>query len=118
MQAWDKLNRAQELLEKHRMDKLESTKNSMVAKWTLVGDRCSREFFEFHKGHRPCTIINELLHGGQTLIENDDIVKYVQSYHHLYTKDLEVENNVQAKQQCFRSVSTMVIEKHNKILLQ
>jgi hypothetical protein len=52
MQAWDKLNRAQELLEKHRMDKLESTKNSLVAKWTLVGDRCSREFFEFHKGHR------------------------------------------------------------------
>jgi len=53
------------------------------------------------------------------LIENDDIVKYVQSfYHHLYTKDLEVENNVQARQLCFRSVSTMVIEKHNRILLQ
>ncbi len=55
MQAWDKLNREQELLEKHRMDKLESTKNFMVAKWTFVGDRCSREFFEFHKCHRLCT---------------------------------------------------------------
>lgn len=85
MQAWDKLNKAQELLEKHRMDKLDSTKNSMVAKWTLVGDRCSREFFGFHKGHRPCTIINELLHGGQTLIENDDIVKMYNPSTIIYT---------------------------------
>jgi hypothetical protein len=118
VQAWDKLNRAQKLLEKHRMDKLESTKNFMATKWTLVGDRCSKEFFEFHKGHRLCTIINELLHGGQTFIENDDIIKYVQSfYHHLYTQDLEVENNIQARQQCFRSVPTVIIEKHNRILL-
>lgn len=105
-------------MEKHRIDKLESTKNSMATKWTLVGDRCSREFFEFHEGHRLCTIINELFHGGQTFIENDDIIKYVQSfYHHLYTQDLEVENNVQARQQCFRSVPTVIIEKHNRILL-
>jgi hypothetical protein len=99
VQAWDKLNRAQELLEKHRMDKLESTNNFMATKRTLVGDSCSREVFEFHKGHRSCTIINELLHGRQTFIENDDIVKYTQSfYHHLYTKDLELENKVQDKQ--------------------
>jgi hypothetical protein len=53
VQAWDKLNRAQELLEKTRMDKLESTKNAMVAKWILVGNRCFQEFLEFHKVHRP-----------------------------------------------------------------
>jgi hypothetical protein len=32
VQAWDELNSAHELLEKHKMDKLESTKNSMVAR--------------------------------------------------------------------------------------
>jgi hypothetical protein len=43
-------------------------------------------------------MFNGLLHGGQTLIEKDDITKYVQSfYHHLYNKDLKVENNVQIK---------------------
>ncbi len=89
----------QELLEKHRMDEMESTNNFMAAKWTLVGDKCSREFFEFHKGHRLCMVFNGLLHGCQTLIEKDDIAKYVQSfYHYLYTKDLKVENNVQARQ--------------------
>jgi hypothetical protein len=118
VQAWDKLNRAQELLEKHRMDKLSPQRTLWQPNGPWVGDRCSREFFEFHEGHRLCTIINELLHGGQTFIENDDIVKYVQSfYHHLYIQDLEVKNNVQAKQQCFKSVPIVIIKEHNRIML-
>ncbi len=32
VQAWDKFNSAHEHLEKHKMDKLESTKNSMATK--------------------------------------------------------------------------------------
>jgi hypothetical protein len=72
-QAWDELNKLQELLEKHKMDKMESTNNFMAAKWTLVGDRCSKEFFEIHKGHRLCLVFNGLLHGGQTFIEKDDV---------------------------------------------
>ncbi len=55
------------------MDKMESTNNFMAAKWTLVGDRCSKEFFEIHKGHRLCMVFNGLLHGGQTFIEKDDV---------------------------------------------
>jgi hypothetical protein len=38
--------------------KLESTKNSMVAKWTLVGDRCSKDYM-------PHILINELFHGAK-----------------------------------------------------
>jgi hypothetical protein len=32
VQAWDKFNSAHERLEKHKMDKLESTKNSMATR--------------------------------------------------------------------------------------
>jgi hypothetical protein len=67
VQVWDKLYRAQELLEKARMDKLESTKNAMVTKWILAGDRCFQKFFEFHKVHRPFIMIEELLDGGRII---------------------------------------------------
>jgi hypothetical protein len=80
------------------MDKLESTKNSMVARYTLVGDRCSKKFFEFHKGHMPQIVINELFHGEKILIEKEIIAKDVQSFYHLlYIEDLKVESNVQAR---------------------
>jgi hypothetical protein len=64
----------------------------------LVGDRCSKEFFEFHKGHKLRIVINKLFHGEQTFIEKEDIAKDVQSFYHLlYIKDLKVKNNVQAR---------------------
>jgi hypothetical protein len=64
-------------------------------------------------------MFNGLFHGGQTFIEKDDITKYVQSfYHQLYIKDLKVENNVQARQQCLRSAPIVVIEEQNRTLLQ
>jgi hypothetical protein len=59
------------------MDKLESTKNSMATKWTLVGDRCQRNFLNFTRVIWQHTIIIELFHGNQTFIEKDDISKYV-----------------------------------------
>ncbi len=57
VQAWDRLNRAHELLKKAKMDKLKFTKNAKATKWILVGDKCSREFFEIHKARRPFTMI-------------------------------------------------------------
>jgi hypothetical protein len=36
----------------------------------------------------------------------------------LYIKDLKVENNVQARQQCLRSAPIVVIEEQNRTLLQ
>ncbi len=67
VQAWDKLNKTRELLEKAKMDKLKSTKNAIATKWISVGDKCSRKFFEFHKVHRPFIMFKELLDGGQTI---------------------------------------------------
>jgi hypothetical protein len=64
-------------------------------------------------------MFNGLLHGSQILIEKDDVTKYVQSfYHHLYTKDLKVQNNVQARKQCLISAPIVVTKKQNRILLQ
>jgi hypothetical protein len=87
----------------------------MVAKWILVGNRCSWEFFEFHKGHKPFSMIKELMDGGQTIIEEEDIKQHVQSFYHMYTK----VHYMQARVQCFKSVPIIVMkEDQNKFLLQ
>jgi hypothetical protein len=113
------INRAQELLEKARMDKLESTKNTMATKWISIKDRCFWEIFEFHKGLRPFIMINELMDGGQTITNKEDIKQYVQSfYHHLYTKGHLVKNNIQVRVQCFKTIPTISTKDKNKFLLQ
>jgi hypothetical protein len=66
-------------------------------------------FFEFHKGHRPRTIIKELLHERQAFLEEMDISQCVQFFpQNLYTRDVVVENNIQARCQCLKSVPSMV----------
>ncbi|KAG0631137.1 hypothetical protein M758_1G230300 [Ceratodon purpureus] len=86
--AWEKLNTAQATLEEFRLSKLEKTKNELAAKWITVGDRCSREFFEFHKDRSKKTAITELMDGGRALRTEEEISAYLQRYYEtLYTRD-------------------------------
>jgi hypothetical protein len=48
-QAWEKLNKAQEMLEEVRMEKLESTKNAMVVKLITIGENFHDFFLNFIK---------------------------------------------------------------------
>jgi hypothetical protein len=68
------------MLEEVRMEKLESTKNAIVVKLTTIGEKCSWDFFKFHKGHRPCIVIKELLHEGPSLVEEMDIVHNMSNF--------------------------------------
>lgn len=88
LEAWDKLNAAQAALEELRMGKLEVLKNATVARWIQVGDRCSKEFFEFHKDRKIKTQISKLLQDGRSLTSEEDINSYVYSfYKQLCTND-------------------------------
>jgi hypothetical protein len=76
------------------MGKLENTKNVTTTKWCRVGDRCSKESFEFHKGSHKKVNIIVLVEGGQSLYMPEEIKEYVQWYYtDLYTNDDIVENN-------------------------
>lgn len=46
-------------------------KTHMLVKWTLVGNKCLWDFFEFHKGHRLHIMIKKLLHAWQIITEKD-----------------------------------------------
>lgn len=77
LEAWDQLNATHAKLEQLRMNKLEKTKNEVAAKWMNVGDRCSCEFFKFHKDIRQRSCITELMDGVTLLTSQEDIADYV-----------------------------------------
>jgi len=49
-------------------------KTHMLVKWTLVGNKCLWDFFEFHKGHRLHIMIKKLLHAWQIIREGHSLV--------------------------------------------
>jgi len=98
LQAWEKLNQAQEKLEEVRIDKIEQKKNKMEALWTRIGDKSTREFFYFHKASHPKTISKELMEGNRTTKIQEEILEVVLTfYKQLYRFDALTEINRQAK---------------------
>ena len=50
-EARDKLSDAQAILHEVRQQKFQYQETAILSKWARVGDRCTKEFFEFHEGH-------------------------------------------------------------------
>ena len=48
--------------------RFEFKESDILSKWTRVGDRCKKEFFEHYSGHRKQVTINQLL-DGENLLE-------------------------------------------------
>jgi hypothetical protein len=117
--AWEWLNAAQAKLKEIRMKKLEATKNATAAKWYTVGDKYSREFFEFHKEPRRKMDVTELVEGGRSLRTHADIEDYIQRYYvELYTNDPTVDNNTAARVQCLSSVPSIISNEMNEMLVR
>lgn len=101
------------------MDKLDKVRNSNASRWITVGDRCSKEFFEFHKEYGRKTIISKLIDGTRSLRDPKEIERYVHGYFkELYKNDLEVESNIQRRAICLMSVPTVVTTEMNAILTE
>lgn len=118
LQAWESLNRAQEKLEEVRMEKIERKKNQSGALWARMGDKCTREFFDFHKASRAKTIIKELQIDSKIIREQAEISGAILNfYKRLYEFDPLTEINIRACSACLRSVPTVVTQVQNKELL-
>lgn len=89
LSAWERLNLAQEKLEEVRMEKIERKKNYAGALWAKFGDKCLKDFFDFHKVARPKTIIRELQDGPRSLKSSGEISDHVHAfYKELYRSTL------------------------------
>ena len=59
------------------MDKLERQKMKAGTTWARIGNKCTKEFFQYYKQIRPKTKIKEILDGGKSLRIQEDISSYI-----------------------------------------
>ena len=118
LEAWSRLNEAQAELESIRLSKLEYSRNKLAARWCMVGDRCSKDFFEFHKSPSRKSDITELVDNGRVLHDTKEIGSFVHNfYHQLYRCDPEVEANTAGREECLRPVRRVISETQNLELI-
>ena len=118
-EARDKLSDAQAVLHEVRQQKFQYQESAILSKWARVGDRCTKEFFEHHSGHKKPTPITQLMDGERSLTQQTELENHILSfYKNLYTSDELVENNEEAREDCFSFVKQTVTDAHNAELLQ
>lgn len=117
VEARDTLNAAQIELHIIRQMKMEMKYERILANWTRTGDRCTKEFFEYHTGFKRPSPIKELHDGDKILRTQEELQAYADNYYtNLYTRDEAVEENNEARHECFRSVPEFVTAEQNDVL--
>lgn len=87
-EARDKLSDAQAMLHEVRQQKFQFQESAILSKWARVGDRCTKEFFEFHEGIRQPITISHLMDGNMKLTKQANLETHILSfYEQLYTRD-------------------------------
>ena len=118
-EARDKLSDAQAILHEVRQQKFQYQESAILSKWARVGDRCTKEFFEFHDGPRKPIAITQLKEGDNLISTQAELESHVLSfYEQLYKRDDTVEANEAAREECFRTLKPTVTEEHNQELLR
>ena len=118
-EARNKLSDAQAVLHEVRKQKFQFQESAILSKWARVGDRCTKEFFEHHMGTRRPITINQMQDGDNLLTSQSDLQEHIlKFYEKLYTRDEEVEDNLNAREDCLRFLQPTVTDEHNAELLQ
>lgn len=118
-EARDKLSDAQAVLHEVRQQKFQFQESGILSKWARVGDRCTKEFFEHHSGHKKPAPITQLREGERLITQQAEIENHIiRFYEALYTRDETVEENEAAREDCFSHIRQSVTAAHNAELLQ
>ena len=119
-EARDRLSDAQAVMHEVRQQKFQYQESAILSKWARVGDRCTKEFFEFHEGQRKPISISQLRGEGDRLITaQSELETHILSfYEQLYTRDDTVEEDAAAREECFRTLKQTVTEEHNQELMR
>ena len=118
-EARERLCDAQAVLHEVRQQKFQFQENTILSKWARVGDRCTKEFFEYHAGSRKQTNITQMKEGDHIISSQHEIEAHILAfYENLYTKDKQVESNDTARADCFQHTRHTVTEEHNSELIK
>ena len=117
-EARDRLSEAQVTLHEVRQQKLQFQETTILSKWTRVGDRCTKEFFEHHTCARRQTPISHMKDADRLISNQAELEEHILNfYRQLYIADEQVETNDAAREDCFRFIKQTVTDKHNVALL-
>lgn len=117
--AREKLSHAQAVLHEVRQQKFQFQETAILSKWTRVGDRCTKEFFEFHEGPRQAFSITQLQDDDRLLTTQHELEDHILTfYKQLYTQDDQVEEAEEAREDCLQYITNPVTEEHNQELLR
>ena len=90
-----------------------------LSKWSRVGDRCTKEFFEHFSSQRKRAPITHMQDEDKILSTQVELEEHIlHFYKQLYTADDHVENNQAAREDCFRYVKITVTTEHISELLK
>lgn len=118
-EARDRLSEAQVQLHEVRQQKFKFQESAILSKWSRVGDRCTKEFFEHYNNNRkPAPIAHMMGEDGPISSQKELEEHILRFYKQLYTQDPQVENNTAAREECFQFVKCMVTAEHNLELLK
>lgn len=118
-EARDKLSDTQAAIHEVRQQKFQFKESAILSKWARVGDRCTKEFFEHHSGHKQPTPIKQLQDSDRLISTQAELEAHILAfYQQLYTRDEAVEINDEAREDCFRYLQQTVTASHNAELLQ
>ena len=119
-EARDKLSDAQTVLHEVRQQKLQFQESATLSKWARVGDRCTKEFFEFHEGTRQSITITHLIdEHNNTLTTQPELEAHILAfYQQLYTRDDQVEAATGAREDCLHHLQQLVTAEHNRDLMR
>lgn len=53
----------------------------MASQWVRTGDRCTKEFFEFHKSYKSDNTISELVEGQHEYKTQEEIQNFITNYY-------------------------------------
>lgn len=114
-EARERLSDAQAILHEVRQQKFQYQESAILSKWTRVGDRCTKEFFEHHTGIRHPSTITKMMDGDRLLSTQAELESHILAFYQtLYTRDEQVENNLAAREDCFRFLKPTVTDEHNQ----
>jgi exonuclease III len=118
-EARNKLSDAQAVLHEVRQQKFQFQETTILSKWARVGDHCTKEFFEFHEGPRQAVNITYLKEGNRILTTQLELETHILAfYQQLYTRDDQVEEAIEAREDCLQYLTPSVTEEHNQELMR
>lgn len=89
----------------------------MASQWVRTGDKCTKEFFEFHKGCRSNTFISELVEGQSEYVTQEAIWSFITEYYKvLYLAHQETKVAKELQKECLKSVPRVVTKEQNRFL--